>query len=133
MDRLLALQAFARVVELGGFTKAGDSLQLSKTTVSDLVQGLENHLGVRLLQRTTRRVSATSDGAAFYERCAHILAELDEAEAGVISRHPCRFHTQLQRAARPPRSWLPPQRGVRRQLPELWTRLGDRRTHTLRR
>ena len=84
MDRLLALQAFARVVELGGFTKAGDSLQLSKTTVSDLVQGLENHLGVRLLQRTTRRVSATSDGAAFYERCTHILAELDEAEAAVM-------------------------------------------------
>jgi LysR family transcriptional regulator for bpeEF and oprC len=84
MDRLLALQAFARVVELGGFTKAGDSLQLSKTTVSDLVQGLEKHLGVRLLQRTTRRVSATSDGAAFYERCAHILAELDEAEAAVM-------------------------------------------------
>src|SRR5258708_2250922 len=54
MDRLMALQAFARVVELGAFTKAGDSLQLSKTTVSDLVQGLENHLGVRLLQRTTR-------------------------------------------------------------------------------
>lgn len=84
MDRLLALQAFARVVELGGFTKAGDSLQLSKTTVSDLVQGLENHLGVRLLQRTTRRVSATSDGAAFYERCARILVELDEAEAAVM-------------------------------------------------
>jgi LysR family transcriptional regulator for bpeEF and oprC len=84
MDRLLALQAFARVVELGGFTKAADSLQLSKTTVSDLVQGLENHLGVRLLQRTTRRVSATSDGAAFYERSAHILAELDEAEAAVM-------------------------------------------------
>jgi len=84
MDRLLALQAFARVVELGGFTKAGDSLQLSKTTVSDLVQGLEKHLGVRLLQRTTRRVSATSDGAAFYERCAHILVELDEAEAAVM-------------------------------------------------
>src|SRR5882757_3910977 len=84
MDRLLALQAFARVVELGGFTKAGDSLQLSKTTVSDLVQGLEKHLGVRLLQRTTRRVTVTPDGAAFYERCSHILADLDEAEASVM-------------------------------------------------
>jgi LysR family transcriptional regulator, regulator for bpeEF and oprC len=84
MDRLLALQVFARVVELGGFTKAADSLQLSKTTVSDLVRGLENHLGVRLLQRTTRRVSATSDGCAFYERSAHILAELNEAEAAVM-------------------------------------------------
>ena len=84
MDRLMALQAFARVVELGGFTKAGDSLQMSKTTVSDLVQSLEKHLGVRLLQRTTRRVTVTADGAAFYERCAHILADLDEAEASVM-------------------------------------------------
>jgi LysR family transcriptional regulator for bpeEF and oprC len=84
MDRMLALQAFARVVELGGFTKAGDSLQLSKTTVSDLVQSLEKHLGVRLLQRTTRRVTVTPDGAGFYERCALILADLDEAEASVM-------------------------------------------------
>jgi LysR family transcriptional regulator for bpeEF and oprC len=84
MDRLMALQAFARVVELGGFTKAGDSLQMSKTTVSDLVQSLEKHLGVRLLQRTTRRVTVTSDGAAFYERCTNILADLDDAEASVM-------------------------------------------------
>jgi len=72
----MALSAFTRVVELGGFTRARDSLQLSKTTVSDLVQGLERRLGVRLLQRTTRRVSVTPDGAEFYERCAGILAEL---------------------------------------------------------
>jgi LysR family transcriptional regulator for bpeEF and oprC len=84
MDHLMALRAFARVVELGGFTKAGDSLQLSKTTVSDLVQSLEKHLGVRLLHRTTRRVTVTPDGAAYYERCAHILADLDEAEASVM-------------------------------------------------
>jgi LysR family transcriptional regulator, regulator for bpeEF and oprC len=84
MDRLLALQTFARVVELGGFTKPGDSLQLSKTTVSDLVQGLEARLGVRLFQRTTRRVTVTPDGAAFYERCARILADLEEAEASVM-------------------------------------------------
>jgi len=83
MDRLMALQAFARVVELGGFTKASDSLQMSKTTVSDLVQSLEKHLGVRLLQRTTRCVTVTTEGAAFYERCAHILVDLDEAEASV--------------------------------------------------
>jgi LysR family transcriptional regulator for bpeEF and oprC len=84
MDRLTALQAFARVVELGGFTKAGNSLQLPKTTVSALVQSLEKHLGVRLLQRTTRRVTVTPDGAVFYERCAHILADLDEAESSVM-------------------------------------------------
>ena len=84
MDRLLALQTFARVVQLGGFTKAGDSLQLSKTTVSDLVQSLEARLGVRLFQRTTRRVTVTPDGAAFYERCSRILADLEEAEAVVM-------------------------------------------------
>src|SRR5258708_36596747 len=84
MDQLMALRAFARVVELGGFTKAGDSLQLSKTTVSDLVQSLEKHLGVRLLQRTTRRVTVTPDGAAFYERCARILADLAGPEASVM-------------------------------------------------
>ena len=84
MDRLLELQTFARVVELGGFTKAGDSLQLSKTTVSDLVQSLEARLGVRLFQRTTRRVTVTPEGAAFYERCASILADLEEAEASVM-------------------------------------------------
>ena len=84
MDRLLELQTFARVVELGGFTKAGDSLQLSKTTVSDLVQSLEARLGVRLFQRTTRRVMVTPEGAAFYERCASILADLEEAEASVM-------------------------------------------------
>jgi LysR family transcriptional regulator for bpeEF and oprC len=84
MDRMLAMQAFARVVEVGGFTKAGDSLHLSKTTVSDLVQSLEKHLGVRLLQRTTRRVTVTPDGAAFYQRCALILSDLEEAEASVM-------------------------------------------------
>lgn len=84
MDRLLALQTFARVVELGGFTKAGESLQLPKTTVSDLVQGLETHLGVQLLKRTTRRVTVTPDGAAFYERCVRILSDLEDAEASVM-------------------------------------------------
>jgi len=83
MDRLMAMQAFVRVAELGGFTKAANALQLPKTTVSDLVQSLEEHLGVRLLQRTTRRVSVTPDGAAFFERCAPILAELDDAEASL--------------------------------------------------
>jgi Bacterial regulatory helix-turn-helix protein, lysR family len=61
----------SRVVELGGFTKAAESLRLSKTSVSDLVQNLETQLGVRLLQRTTRRVTVILEGAAFYERCTN--------------------------------------------------------------
>lgn len=85
MDRLVALQTFARVVELGGFTKAAESLQLPKTTVSDLVQSLETYLGVQLLKRTTRRVTVTPDGAAFYERCVRILSDLEDAEASVMN------------------------------------------------
>src|SRR5262245_40774718 len=83
MDRLVALPTFARVVELGGFTKAAESLQLPKTTVSDLIQSLETYLGVQLLKRTTRRVTVTPDGAAFYERCVRILSDLENAEASV--------------------------------------------------
>lgn len=84
MDRLVALQTFVRVVELGGFTKAAESLQLPKTSVSDLVQSLEAYLGVQLLKRTTRRVTVTPDGAAFYERCVRILSDLADAEASVM-------------------------------------------------
>lgn len=83
MDRLLALKVFARVVEAGTFTRAADSLQMPKATVTKLVQGLEAHLGVKLLQRTTRQVTVTSDGAAYYERTSRLLAELDEVDASM--------------------------------------------------
>jgi DNA-binding transcriptional LysR family regulator len=62
MDQLLAIRAFSRVVEAGNFTKAADSLRMPKATVSKLVQTLEAHVGVQLLQRTTRRVAVTPDG-----------------------------------------------------------------------
>jgi LysR family transcriptional regulator for bpeEF and oprC len=87
MDRFQALLAFTRVVELGGFTRAAESLQIPKTTLSNLVQQLEAHLGVQLLQRTTRRVSVTADGTAFYERCTRVLADLAEAEAALTRAH----------------------------------------------
>ena len=65
MDRFKAMQVFVRVVELGSFTRAADALDLPKATASTLVQELEATLGVRLLQRTTRRVGLTADGAAY--------------------------------------------------------------------
>lgn len=77
MDQLLAIRAFARVVEAGNFTKASDSLQLPKATVSKLVQTLETHLGVQLLQRTTRRVTVTPDGVTYYEKSARVIKELE--------------------------------------------------------
>jgi DNA-binding transcriptional LysR family regulator len=75
MDRFEAMRAFARVVETGSFTRAAHTLQLSRTTVTQLVQQLEAHLRLRLLNRTTRRVSVTADGAAYYPRIVRLLAQ----------------------------------------------------------
>jgi DNA-binding transcriptional LysR family regulator len=83
MDRFDALQAFARVVEAGSFTKAAQTLQLSKTTVTQLVQQLEAQLRVKLLHRTTRQVRVTAEGAAYYERVVQLLADLEDADSSV--------------------------------------------------
>jgi DNA-binding transcriptional LysR family regulator len=83
MDRFDAMQAFTRVVEAGSFTKAAETLHMSKTTVTQLVQQLEARLRVKLLNRTTRKVNVTADGAAYYERAVRLLADLDDAETGL--------------------------------------------------
>ncbi|TDJ75398.1 LysR family transcriptional regulator [Pseudomonas putida] len=85
MDRFDAMQAFARVVETGSFTKAATTLHMSKTTVTQLVQQLEARLRVRLLNRTTRKVNVTADGAAYYERVVRLLADIDDAETSLSS------------------------------------------------
>jgi DNA-binding transcriptional LysR family regulator len=83
MDRFDAMQAFARVVEAGSFTKAAETLHMSKTSVTQLVQQLEARLRVKLLNRTTRKVNTTADGAAYYERVVRLLAEMDDAETSL--------------------------------------------------
>jgi DNA-binding transcriptional LysR family regulator len=90
MDRMASLTAFVRVVESGGFTAAARRLNLSPTMVSNHVQALEDSLGVRLLNRTTRRVSLTEIGREYYERCSQILQELAEADevASALQVHP---------------------------------------------
>jgi len=85
MDRLLAMQVFTRVVDMNSFTRAAESLRLPRPSVTTLIQGLESFLGARLLQRTTRRLSLTPDGAAYYERCVRILAEVEETEASFLN------------------------------------------------
>ncbi|MGY2259440.1 LysR substrate-binding domain-containing protein [Pseudomonas sp. SDO55104_S430] len=85
MDRFDAMQAFARVVETGSFTKAAATLHMSKTTVTQLVQQLEARLRVRLLNRTTRKVNVTADGAAYYERVVRLLVDMDDAETSLSS------------------------------------------------
>lgn len=83
MDRLNEMEAFVRVVDLGGFTDAARKLGLSKSAVSKHVASLEERLGARLLNRTTRRVSPTDIGLAFYDRAIRVLAEAAEADAMV--------------------------------------------------
>jgi DNA-binding transcriptional LysR family regulator len=80
MDRLTSLTVFIRVVDCGGFSAAARRLNMSATMVSNHVQGLEDRLGARLLNRTTRKVSLTDIGKAYYERCTQILADLEDAD-----------------------------------------------------
>lgn len=86
MDRFQEMRTFAAVVDAGSFVGAADALQMSKPAVSRYVGELETRLGVRLLQRTTRRLSLTSEGEVFHARCKELLAQVDEAEAEVSSR-----------------------------------------------
>ena len=81
MDRFQSMQLFTRIVELGSFTRAAEDLQLPRASVTLAVQDLEKRLGTRLLQRTTRHVSTTPDGQAYYARCQRLLADLEEAES----------------------------------------------------
>jgi LysR family transcriptional regulator, regulator for bpeEF and oprC len=80
MNKLQAMEVFTQVVDAGGFTRAAENMQIPKATVSTLVQALELAIGVKLLHRTTRQVSVTSDGAAYYEHCLRILTDVREAE-----------------------------------------------------
>src|ERR1700761_1320169 len=81
------MQVFVRVVETGGLTRAADSLGVPKATATTLIQKLEATLGVRLLNRTTRRISVTPDGAAYYDRCLAILSLIRETEESLGQQH----------------------------------------------
>jgi DNA-binding transcriptional LysR family regulator len=81
MDRIDVMRLFTRIVELGSFTAAAEDMHLPRATATHALQQLERRLGVRLLHRTTRHVSPTLEGQAFYERCRRVLAEVDEAES----------------------------------------------------
>ncbi|MFZ5541900.1 MAG: LysR family transcriptional regulator [Pseudomonadota bacterium] len=85
MDRFASMAAFAAVVESGSFVRAAERLGTSTSTLSRQIAELEQHLGARLLNRTTRRLSLTEGGQAFYERAVQVLADVEEAEALVSS------------------------------------------------
>jgi LysR family transcriptional regulator for bpeEF and oprC len=85
MDPILAMRTFVRVVESGNFTRAAESLNLPKGTVTKQIQSLEERVSSKLLNRTTRRVSVTPDGAAYYERAARLLSDFDELESSMTN------------------------------------------------
>lgn len=86
MDKFLEMQTFNSVVEAGSFVKAADALNLSKAAVSRHVVDLERRLGTRLLHRTTRRVSLTTEGQAFYVRSKDVLSDLKDIETEITSK-----------------------------------------------
>ncbi|WPE22271.1 LysR family transcriptional regulator [Shinella zoogloeoides] len=88
MDKLEAMRVFARVVERRSFTLAAEDTGLPRSTVSDAVKDLEARLGVQLLQRTTRHVSPTLDGEAYYRRCLAILSDIEDAEGAFAGAKP---------------------------------------------
>ncbi|NUX55773.1 LysR family transcriptional regulator [Paraburkholderia youngii] len=83
IDRITAMRTFIRIVDTNSFTRAAESLNIPRATATTIVQNLEALLGTALLVRTTRRLSITPEGAAYYERCAQILADIDEMEASI--------------------------------------------------
>src|ERR1700722_1397077 len=80
MDRFQEMQVFIRIAERGSFTRAADDLQIPRATVTNLMKRMEERLGARLLERTTRTVRLTHDGEAFYRRCVRLVADMEEAE-----------------------------------------------------
>src|SRR5476651_2204828 len=84
MDRLQAMQVFTRVVDTNSFSRAADTMDMPRASVTTIIQNLEAFLNVRLLQRTTRRLNLTPEGAAYYERCVRVLADIEEMESTFV-------------------------------------------------
>ena len=91
MDRLEAMRLFTRVVDRRSFTEAAHDLDIPRSTATQVIRQLENRLGVRLLQRTTRTVMPTLDGEAYYRRCLAILetSRTPKARSAALSRKAC--------------------------------------------
>ena len=83
MDRIMAMRTFVRIVDTNSFTRAANSLGIPRASATTLLQSLEAMLGIQLLIRTTRRLNLTAEGAAYYERCVQILADIDDIEASL--------------------------------------------------
>ena len=88
MDRFQEMQAFVRIAERQSFTQASEDLQIPRATVTTLIKRMEERIGTRLLERTTRTVRLTQDGEAYYRRCVRLLADREEAEGSFRNEAP---------------------------------------------
>lgn len=120
LDKLEAVRAFCRIVELGSFSKAADALGVAKTTVSGQIQALEARLGITLLHRSTRRVSPTTDGLTYYEHARLLLENLDDLEQSLQDGGSVRGKIKVETAA-PIGSYLlmPALPGFMKKYPEI--------------
>src|SRR3546814_15590164 len=107
LDNLAAMVSFARVVDEGSFSRAAERLGISKSAVSKQIARLEDRLGTRLLNRSTRRMALTEAGARMYEHCQWIIAEAEaaEAEAGSMQTEPSGQLRKIGRATCRERVW----------------------------
>jgi LysR family transcriptional regulator, regulator for bpeEF and oprC len=87
MNKLQAMEVFAKIVETGAMSRAATALRMPKATVTTSIQQLESALGLKLLNRTTRKVTVTADGAAYHQHCVAILAQIRETEAALMQHH----------------------------------------------
>jgi len=87
MNKLQAMEVFTRIVETGAMSRAAEGLGIPKATVTTSIQQLERALGLKLLNRTTRKVTVTADGAAYYQHCVAILAQIRETEEALTQHH----------------------------------------------
>lgn len=88
MDRFQEMQAFVRIAERQSFTQASEDLRIPRATVTNLIKRVEQRIGTRLLERTTRTVRLTQDGEAYYRRCVRLLADMEEAEGLFLNTAP---------------------------------------------
>ncbi|WP_341319173.1 LysR family transcriptional regulator [Paraburkholderia sp. IMGN_8] len=126
MDILQGMTVFTRIVDTSSFSKAADLLEMPRASVSMIVQAMETHLGVRLLNRTTRRVQVTEDGALYYEYCVRILSEVSDAESALSNkRRSARGTIRVDTSAIFAGNVLiPALGGFHAQYPEIKVRLG---------
>lgn len=96
MDKVKAMQTFVRIVEANSFTRAAESLDLPRASLTATLQNLERYLGAQLLQRTTRRLSLTPEGERYYAHCNAILAAIDDAESDFLGEHAGRMQGRLR-------------------------------------